>query len=318
MWKRNIAIRGLNRRCKTLSYLKTVTAVTVEPITLPELKRHLRIYDDGFDDTQLETITCRAAAAGVVTGSGINVQGCEATVWINVGNVAAGGTLDVVIQESDDNNTFTAWGIFAQISAAVSDSMVYRGGKKYIRAVATIATNTITFGVNVTILAGDPISDAELSDMITRAREEGEELTRLAFAPQTLEVGLDGFPDKNYINIPRPPLVSVTSFDIYNSVGAKTTLGVTTQYLVDIESTPGRVVLPYSGSWPSGTDYPLNPVRIKYTCGYTTLPQRLKNILLLHVGLLYKYRDTAIPDSDMKALERMYNFYRVSWFGGES
>jgi uncharacterized phiE125 gp8 family phage protein len=210
------------------------------------------------------------------------------------------------------------WDSFTQISAAGSVSKSYTGGKRYIKAIATITINTITFGVNVQTLAGDPVTDAELSNLITRARQEGEEVTRLALAPQTLEIGLDSFPSNNYINLPRPPLTSVTSVDTYDSAGTKATLAVTTQYLVDADSTPGRIVLPYSGTWPSNADYPINPIRIKYVCGYTTLPQRLKNILLYHVGLLYKFRDAAIPDADRKALEQMYNFYRVSWFGGES
>lgn len=298
-------------------FLKTYTAVTTEPITLIELKRHLRIYDDGYNDTQSETITTRAVGASVVTGSSVDIQGCEATMWANVGIVAAGGKLDIAIHHSDDNITFTLWDSFTQISAAGSTSKSYTGGKRYIKAIATITVNTITFGVNVQVLSGDPVVDAELSNIITRAREEAEEITRLALAPQTLDYGLDEFPSRNYINLPRPPLTSVTSVDTYDSAGTKTTLAVTTQYLVDADSTPGRIVLPYSGTWPSGADYPINPIRIRYVCGYTTLPQKLKNILLYHCGLLHKYRDMAIPEADRKSLENMYNFYRVSWFGRE-
>jgi len=300
-------------------YLKTITPVATEPLTLTEVKRHLRIYDDGYNDTQSETITTRAIGASVVTGSSIDILGCDATVFVNVGIVAAGGLLDVVLHESDDNNTFTLWsgGTFTQISAAGVASKLYTGGKRYIKAIATITVNTITFGINVQIIAGDPVADAELSNMITRARGEGEEVTRLAFAPQTLEKSLDYFPCKNYIELPRPPLASVTSVKTYDYAGVETTLTVTTQYLADVDSTPGRVVLSYSGSWPSGADYPINPIKIRYVTGYTTLPQKLKNILLYHVGLLYKYRDAAVPDLEQKALERMYNFYRVSWFGGE-
>lgn len=302
-----------------MGYLKTITPVSVEPVTLAEVKRHLRIYDDGYNDTQSETITTRAVGASTVTGDSVDIQGCEATMFVNVGSVATGGKLNVTIYESDDNIAFTAWssGAFSQISAAGQSSKEYTGGKRYIKAVAVITVNTITFGVNVQILAGDPVSDTELSNIITRAREEGEELTRLAFAPQTLEYAIDEFPSNNYINLPRAPLTSVTSIKTYDSDGTETTLTVTTQYLVDTDSTPGRIVLPYSGTWPSDADYPINPIRVRYVCGYTTLPQRLKNILLFHIGLLHKYRDAAIPDGDIKALHNMYNFYRISWFGGE-
>ena len=302
-----------------MGFLKVNTAVTTEPITLAEVKRHLRIYDDGYNDTQSETITTRAAGAGAITGTGIDIQGCEATVYINVGAVAAGGTLDAKIQHSDDNITYSDWsgGTFTQIVAAGQSYKSYTGGKRYIRLYATVAVNTVTFGANVQILAGDPVVDAELSNMITRAREEAEEITRLSFAPQTLEYALDNFPTRGYFDVPRPPLASVTTVKTYDAAGNATTLAATTDYIVDVDSTPGRIVLPYAGTWPSGADYPINPIRVVYVAGYTTLPQKLKSVLLYHVGLLYKYRDAAMPDEERKALERMYNFYRVSWFGGE-
>ena len=302
-----------------MSYLKVITEPTSEPISLTELKRHLRIYDDGYNDTQSETITTRAVGASVVTGNSVDIQGCQATVWVNVGVIAAGGLIDVVIHESDDNITFTAWssGTFTQISAIGSVSKSYTGGKRYIKAIATITVNTVTFGINVQILAGDPVVDAELSNIITRAREEAEAITRLAFITQTLEYALDKFPVENYIKIPRAPLISVTSVKTYDSNGTETILTLTTDYLVDTDSTPGRIVLPYSGTWSSDADYPVNPIRIKYIAGYTTLPQKLKNILLFHCGLLYKYKDIAIPEQEIKRLNAMYNFYRISWFGGE-
>jgi uncharacterized phiE125 gp8 family phage protein len=297
---------------------KVITPVSTEPITLAELKRHLRIYDDGYNDTQSETITTRYAGPGTITGDSVDVLGASATMFVNVGAIASGGKLDVAIHHSDDNVTFTAWssGTFTQISAIGQASKLYTGGKRYIKAIATVSTNNVTFGVNVQIIAGDPTDDTELSNMITRAREQGEEYCRLAFAPQTLEQHLDVFPDKNFINVSMPPLTSVTSVKILSSTGVETTLAVTTQYLVDTDSTPGRILLPYGGTWPSGADYPVNPIRIRYVAGYTTLPQALKNILLYHCGLLYKYRDVAMPENEYKSLLRMYDFYRVSWFGG--
>ena len=298
---------------------RVITPVAAEPITLTEVKRHLRIYDDGYDDTQEESITTRAVGASVVTGDSVDIQGANATMWVNVGTVAAGGLIDVVIHESDDDITFTAWsdGTFAQISASSSVSKQYTGGKRYIKAIATITVNTVTFGVNVQILAGDPVTDEELSDMITRAREEAEETTRQSFAPQTLEHSLGAFPPVNFIDLARPPLTSVTTVRTYDKDGAATTLTENTDYLVDADNSTGRIVLPYGVSWATGADYPIRPIRITYVAGYTTLPQKLKTILLYHVGLLAKYRDIAIPEHERKSLEQMYNKYRMSWFGGE-
>jgi uncharacterized phiE125 gp8 family phage protein len=303
-----------------MAYFRVETAVTAEPITLAEVKRHLRIYDDGYNDSQSETITTQTATPSVITGSQVDILGCEATVWVNAGVFGSGAKLDVVIYESDTSGSgFTAWsgGTFTQMSAAGQASKLYTGGKRYIKAVATVTVANVTFGVNVQTLAGDPVSDAELQNFITRAREEAEELTRLSFAPQTLEMGLDEFPNANFINLKRPPLVSVTSFDVYDEDGTKITQTPTTHYLVDTYSTPGRIVLPYGASWSNDAEYPVNPIRIKYVAGYTSLPARLKTALLLHIGLLTKYRDIPIPKAEREGLDRIYRSYRTAWFGGE-
>jgi uncharacterized phiE125 gp8 family phage protein len=297
--------------------IKIITPVSTEPTTKAELKRHLKIYDDGYNDGQGETIVSQNAGAGTVIGTSVDILGCEATVYVNVGNVYAGGKLDCTIQHSDDNVTFTTYSTFAQITAIGQNSKSYTGGKRYIKVVGVVSVNNVVFSANVQYLAGDPVTDAELDDIIIRAREEAEEITRRAFAPQTLEYSLDKFPDTNYINVPRPPLTSITTIKTYDSVGTSTALTPTTQYLVDTDSIPARILLPYGGVWASGADYPIRPIRITYVAGYTTLPQRLKRILLYHCGLLYKYRDIAIPEVEYKALINYYNFYRVEHFGGE-
>lgn len=160
----------------------------------------------------------------------------------------------------------------------------------------------------------DTSFDTELTAMITRAREYAEENIRRALAPQTLEYGIDDFPSEEYLNLPMPPLNTITSVKTLDRYGNETTLTATTQYLVDVDQTPGRIVLPYSVAWPTNADYPVNPIKIRYTAGYTTLPEKLKMILLYHIGLMWCYKED-IPQTEQVALDRMYSFWRVRWWG---
>ena len=184
----------------------------------------------------------------------------------------------------------------------------------------------------ITPVSGEPISvddvkdqlridianeDDYIADLIFAVREYAESYTGRALATQTLEILLDGFPDLDFIEIQSPPLQSVTSVKYKDSTGAEITMAATTDYLVDTEQEPGRIVLPLFKAWPAVTLYPVNPIRIRYVAGYDgatlKIPYGLKAALLLHVGLLYKYRDDEIPPGAMDTVKRLYNMYRLRW-----
>jgi len=141
------------------------------------------------------------------------------------------------------------------------------------------------------------IEDQYITDLIIVARGMVEAFTGRALITQTWEMCLDGFPDKDFINLPFGKLQSVTSITVKNSVGEETILTATTQYLVNTNSEPGRVVLPYSGSWPSLTPYPVNPIKILFVCGYLTaeaIPGILKSAIKLILSDLYENRESQV------------------------
>ncbi len=47
-------------------------------------------------------------------------------------------------------------------------------------------------------------------------------------------------------------------------------------YLVDTDSEPGRICLPYGVSWPTFTPYPVNPIKVRFICGYGTTAASVK------------------------------------------
>ena len=91
------------------------TAPTLEPITLAELKTHLKLDSETFDGnltlTQCLAYGSKAIANNYTThvGTAVEVIGKEAEVLVHHGTNGAGGTVDTKIQESDDNVTYTDW-----------------------------------------------------------------------------------------------------------------------------------------------------------------------------------------------------------------
>jgi len=302
---------------------KIITPVATEPVSLAEVRMALRLDSADFADniTKYQSIVPGAhvvAAAYSLVGSSADVLGKSSVVYLNSGTNGAGGTIDAKIQESDDDVTYTDWagGAFTQVTETNDNAVQekeYTGSKQYIRVVCTVAVATCDFGVDVIVKTGETAEDTLLESYITAAREHGEDVTRRAFATQTLELLLDSFPCGD-IEIPMPPLQSVTSIKYKDYEGTETTMTVTTEYLTDADGDIGRIVLPYGISWPSFTAYPVNPIRVRFVAGYTTLPKIFKNAMLLHIGFMNKYRDQGIPEEDMKTVNGIYRSRKSGWF----
>lgn len=187
-------------------------------------------------------------------------------------------------------------------------------GLKLINPISTEPITLAEVKQHLRLDPDDTSEDTQLNSWITSAREHGESYTRRAFGTQTWELTLDNFPCKDYIEIPKPPLQSITSITYKDSAGTEHTF---TDYIVDIDNEPGKVVLAYGKHWPIFTPYPINAVRIRFVCGYNgsvVIPTCFKNAMLFHVGLFYKYRDEAIPKDHIDTVNRIYYPNRVFTF----
>jgi len=182
----------------------------------------------------------------------------------------------------------------------------------------SLVIDACAFSADVVKKTGDATEDALISRLITAAREYCEDITRRALATQTIEGYLDWFPCGGEIELPMPPLQSVTSLIYKDSVGTETTMTATTQYLADLESDRGRIVLPYGVSWPTFTPYPINPIKIRYVAGYYAtkpIPKIILQAMLLHIGYFYNNRDAVAPDGATdRAIKVLLNLKRAGWF----
>jgi len=115
--------------------------------------------------------------------------------------------------------------------------------------------------------------DRVLSSLITAARAYVEEYLGRALVTQTWDLWLDGWPydnrpAKSHIDIPLPPLQSVTSLTYWDVDSTEYTLTEGTEFTVDTESLIGRIVLDYDESWPTEQLHPNNPIKIRFVAGY--------------------------------------------------
>jgi len=282
-----------------------VTAPVLEPITMAELKMHLRLDTDTFDDnlglTQSLTYASHAIFDEYTThvGTGVDVLGHEAIAILSAGTNGVDGTNNTKIQESDDNVTFTDWtgGAFTQVTTTNDNAdykIEYTGTKQYIRTASKVLVAACIFGTSILVNEATAADEDLLEAILTAAREHVEDITRRYLLTQTWTYPLQSWPDKNYFKLPGGNLQTVTSIKYTDSDGDETTLTVTTDYLVETNGEGiGRIVLPYGKSWPSGTLYPSNPIVIEFVCGWTTaalVPYKIKAAIKMICSDLYEMR----------------------------
>jgi len=296
--------------------LKLKTPPAIEPISLADALLHLR----ADSSTLAESITLTQsiapgghviAAAYSLEGIAADVLGYDALVILNAGACGAGGSVACKLQHRD--NVADAWadvtsGAFSTVTTANANAaaeLAYTGGKRYVRPVVTVAGNTCDFSVSVLEYSASVTDSALITNLIGTALEDCQDFQNRQFITATWEYWLDEFPSKNQIDIPLPPLQSITAIKYYGTDNTEYTMAAT-DYFVDTKSFVGRVVLAYGKTWPSTVLRPGNGVYIEFIAGYgvtaTDVPKAVKSAMLLMIGHLYKNRE-AILDGTVDAKE---------------
>lgn len=150
--------------------------------------------------------------------------------------------------------------------------------------------------------------DNLLDSIIKASREHVEDITGRYLLTQTWDYSIQDWPDSGFIKLPGGKLQSVTSVKWKDTDGASTTLTLTTDYLVETNGEQcGRIVLPYGGSWPTGSLYPSNPITIQFKAGWTTaalVPYQIKSAIKLICADLYSNRESQIVSGQIYQINK--------------
>lgn len=149
--------------------------------------------------------------------------------------------------------------------------------------------------------------DALIGILITAAREACEAFIHGSLITQTWRVSFDAFPENplDSIRIPIEPLQSVSSFKWWDQFFNLTTMTVatpgpgpflSTDYILDTDREPPRLVLPPGNAWPGVSLWPVSPLQVTVVAGFgadgTHVPQSYINGMLMCIAHWYENRPT--------------------------
>lgn len=154
--------------------------------------------------------------------------------------------------------------------------------------------------------------DALITSLVTAARARAEWHTGRAFVTQSWTLWLDGWPQNGLIEIPLPPLQSVTQVKLYALDGTPSVLDPSA-YQLDAASAPARLL---RKSEPAANLRAVNAVEIAFTAGYgaaSAVPQPVKQAILQIVADLYTNRgdEADIVSSAAQTLLAPYRIFKL-------
>jgi len=137
--------------------------------------------------------------------------------------------------------------------------------------------------------------DTLITSLIVAAREYCEEITRRAFITQTWDYKKDRFKGDE-IDLPKGPLISVTSVKYIDNTGTEQTLATSEYDVRTYTSEQGEIGLAFSKFWPvvRAVD---DAVTIRFVAGYgaaSDVPQAIKQAMLMLIAHWYENRESVI------------------------
>lgn len=161
---------------------------------------------------------------------------------------------------------------------------------------------------------GDDEDDL-IEGFITGVRELVEKYLGRALLEQTIVASMDFWPGA-VVQLPRPPLISITEVRTVDEDGMETTYS-SDYYYANTKSLPGECVINFDATEPDNTsNRQRGGYEIEFKAGYgteaTDVPFALRNALMLWVMEVYENRQmTAEPPKVIKPMLDLYKIKRI-------
>lgn len=173
---------------------------------------------------------------------------------------------------------------------------------------------------------------AYLEFLIAACREEAERYMRRALITQSWTLTLDTWPGGSgdwwhelhhptdvpsdlYLEMPYPPLRSITSINTYDTDDVATVITVADVFYVDTNCEPGRIVLRKGQIWPVDTRRGAR-IEIIYQAGYgatgANVPAMIRLGILEHVQWMHEHRGDEVSIGN-----GLYKSGAAQRYGGE-
>lgn len=187
--------------------------------------------------------------------------------------------------------------------------------KKYLKVITGPSVEPIT-KEEVKIFARIDGSDEDdlIDDFITSVREATELYLGRALIQQDIRLVLDEWINKE-IELPRSPLISVTSVETVDEDDVATTYASSNYYVIT-ESISGKLVIKTGSSMPTNSDRSSGGFRINYKAGYGTaassVPKAIRQAMVLWTTVVYETRElNPTPPPEAKALLGLYRVHNL-------
>lgn len=156
--------------------------------------------------------------------------------------------------------------------------------------------------------------DALLEGFIIGVREAAELYLGRALMTQTIRMVLDIWPETGILELPQPPLLSISQVATRDELGVETVYAASNYYVVT-ESIPGQLIIRNSCTPPSNT--------VRFTAGYIVdfiagygddaedVPQVIKEGLKVWATYVYEQRNLTLePPPEARSLLNMFKVMR--------